>query len=138
MSRPEKTLQWVYKNEVKITTIDAYMKIPEKKRYAGKYDPALKITIAREYLSTDQGYDTLAKKYNIAQGTLPSLIRWYQQRYVDGTADQQQHATATSSQDKDLQQAQLKIEALELLIENAGKELGVDLVKKFGTKQYKP
>jgi transposase-like protein len=121
----------------KITTIDDYMKIPEKKRYAGKYDPALKITIAREYLSTDQGYDALAKKYNIAQGTLPSFIRWYQQRYPDGAADQQ-HATATGSQDKDLQQAQLKIEALELLIENAGKELGVDLVKKFGTKQSKP
>jgi transposase-like protein len=114
------------------------MHIPEKKHYAGKYDPALKITIAREYLSTDQGYDTLAKKYNIAQGTLPSFIRWYQQRYPDGAAEQQ-HAPAAISQDQqDLQQAQLKIEALELLIENAGKELGVDLVKKFGTKQPKP
>ena len=115
------------------------MKIPEKKRYAGKHDPALKIAIAREYLSTDQGYGTLAGKYNIAQGTLPSLIRWYQQRYPNGVADQQQpDATAAISQDKDLQQARLKIEALELLIENAGKELGVDLVKKFGTKQHKP
>jgi transposase-like protein len=118
------------------------MKIPEKKRYAGKYDPALKISIAREYLTTDQGYDTLAKKYNIAQGTIPSFIRWYQQRYPHGIPEQQQQqqdATAPGCQDQlDLQQAQLKIEALELLIENAGKELGVDLVKKFGTKQYKP
>ena len=115
------------------------MKIPEKKHYAGKYDPALKIAIAHEYLSTDQGYDTLAKKYNIAQGTLPSFIRWYQQRYADAIADQQQpDATATISRDQDLQQAQLKIEALELLIEHAGKELGVDLVKKFGTKQSRP
>ena len=116
------------------------MKIPEKKRYAGKYDPAVKIAIAREYLSTDQGYDTLAKKYNIAEGTIPSFIRWYQQRYPDGAAEQQQHATAPSiSHDRqDFQQAQLKIEALELLIENAGKELGVDLVKKFGTKQFRP
>jgi transposase-like protein len=117
------------------------MNIPEKKRYAGKYDPALKIAIAREYLTTDQGYDTLAKKYNIAEGTLPSFIRWYQQRYPQGTATQQQDGTAaTISQgdQQDVQQAQLKIEALELLIENAGKELGVDLVKKFGTKQYKP
>jgi transposase-like protein len=127
-----------YKNEVKNTTIDDYMKIPEKKRYAGKYDPALKIAIAREYLTTDQGYDTLAKKYNIAEGTLPSFIRWYQQRYPDGITDQQQDATPIISRDKDLQQAHLKIEALELLIEHAGKELGVDLVKKFGTKQYKP
>ena len=115
------------------------MQIPEKKHYAGKYDPALKIAIAREYLSTDLGYDSLAKKYNIAQGTIPSFIRWYQQRYPDGVATpQQQDATATSSPNKDLQQAQLKIEALELLIEHAGKELGVDLVKKFGTKHYKP
>jgi len=132
----------VYKNEAKITTIDDYMKIPEKKRYAGKYDPALKITIAHEYLTTDQGYDALAKKYNIAEGTIPSFIRWYQQRYPNGVTDQQQqHATAPISDDQqqqDLQQVQLKIEALQLLIENAGKELGVDLVKKFGTKQYKP
>src|SRR4051794_37364076 len=115
------------------------MKIPEKKRYAGKYDPAVKIAIAREYLSTDQGYDTLAKKYNIAEGTIPSFIRWYQQRYPDGAATQQQQQPATISEDQQqhLQQAQLRIEALELLIENAGKELGVDLVKKFGTKQHK-
>lgn len=116
------------------------MNTPEKKRYAGKYDPALKIAIAREYLTTDQGYDTLARKYNIAQGTLPSLIRWYQQRYPDGTADQQQQDATDSISDNQqpLQEAQLKIEALELLIEHAGKELGVDLVKKFGTKQSKP
>src|SRR3982750_4651465 len=101
------------------------MKIPEKKRYAGKYDPAVKIAIAREYLSTDQGYDTLAKKYNIAEGTIPSFIRWYQQRYPPGVTEQQQQDAppAMISQDQpQLQQAHLKIEALELLIENAGKE----------------
>ena len=116
------------------------MKIPEKKHYAGKYDPALKIAIAREYLTTDQGYGTLAKKYNISKGTIPSVIRWYEQRYPTGAPEQQQPdvTPATISQDKDLQQAQLKIEALELLVENAGKELGVNLVKKFGTKQPKP
>ena len=36
---------------------------------------------------------------------------------------------------KALKEANLKIAALEMLIENAGKELGVDLVKKLGTKQ---
>lgn len=120
------------------------MNTPVKKRYGGKHDAALKIAIAREYLTTDQGYGTLAKKYNIAEGTIPSLIRWYQQRYPDGTIPQQQDTTtppaaaaAISHDPKDLQQAQLKIEALELLIEHAGKELGVDLVKKFGTKQSK-
>src|SRR3954447_26151533 len=107
------------------------MDIPKKKHYAGKYDPALKITIAREYLSTDQGYGSLTRKYNIAPGTLPSLIRWYQQRYAEDVPEQQQQATAPISydQEQDLQQAQLRIEALELLIEHAGKELGVDLVK---------
>jgi transposase-like protein len=114
------------------------MNTPVKKRYAGKHDPALKIAIAREYLTTDQGYGTLAKKYNISEGTLPSFIRWYQQRYPNGAPEQQQDVTAAISRDpKDLQQAQLKIEALELLIENAGKELGMDLVKKFGTKQFR-
>jgi hypothetical protein len=40
-----------------------------------------------------------------------------------------------SETDKALKEAHLKIAALEMLIENAGKELGVDLVKKPGTKQ---
>ena len=37
----------------------------------------------------------------------------------------------------DLKEANLKVTALEMLIENASKELGVDLIKKFGTKQPK-
>src|SRR3954469_3836059 len=103
----------------KISTIDVDMNIPEKKRYGGKYDPALKIAIAREYLSTDQGYGTLAKKYNIAEGTLPSFIRWYEQRYPNGGAAAQQQPDAIpamiSQDQQDFQQAQLRIEALELL-----------------------
>lgn len=36
---------------------------------------------------------------------------------------------------KQLKQANLKVAAWEMLLQNAGKELGVDIVKKFGTKQ---
>jgi len=36
---------------------------------------------------------------------------------------------------KQLQEANLKIAGLEMLIETAQKELGVDIVKKYGTKQ---
>jgi hypothetical protein len=43
----------------------------------------MKVAKAREYLNPDQGYDSLAKKYSIAKGTVPSFTCWYQQRYPD-------------------------------------------------------
>jgi hypothetical protein len=43
--------------------------------------------------------------------------------------------STSTDKDKQLKEALLKVEALELLIANAQKELGIDLVKKLGTKQ---
>jgi hypothetical protein len=49
---------------------------------------------------------------------------------VEDVPDQMNHAV-----NRELTEANLKITALQMLIENASEELGVDLVKKFGTKQ---
>ena len=107
------------------------MQIPEKRKWKGKYDPQLKVAIAREYLTTDQGYGTLSKKYDIPETTIKDFVVWYKTKYdkemVDGP---EVHSSGPDDQE-------LKIIALQMLIENASKELGIDLVKKFGTKQSK-
>lgn len=112
------------------------MKAPEKKRYSGKYDSKLKVVIAREYFTTDQGYTALSKKYNIPPTTIFDFVSWYKKKYPFGSGELPDEPVQ-AEKSIGLTENDLKIIALELLIENAGKELGIDLVKKFGTKQPK-
>lgn len=110
------------------------MNSPKKRKRTSKYDPKLRIAIAQEYLTTDLGYGSLAKKYGIAASTVKDFVTWYRQKYTEGMevppTEASQVSTSEGQTDSDL-----KVIALQLLIENASKELGVDLVKKFGTKQ---
>ena len=115
----------------------------DKPKKQGKpliYDPAFKIAVAREYLTSVLGRKKLAEKYNLRNGnTVRFFVRWYQEKYPDGVIES---APTTSKEvksikDKDLKDANLKIAALEMLVEEASKELGIDLVKKFGTKRSK-
>lgn len=113
--------------------------IPKKQRgRAEVYASAFKIAIAREYLTTSLGFTKLAKKYNLpGEATARHFLRWYRGKYPDGTVEEtvEMKDTKVPAADKELKEANLKITALEMLIENASKELGIDLVKKFGTKQ---
>lgn len=109
------------------------MKRPFKRKNSGKYDPHLKIAIVREYFTTDLGYKALGVKYNIPSTTIVEFIKWYKKKYPDGVVE----TSVAASDQKPLNEDNLKIVALEMLIENASKELGIDLVKKFGTKQPK-
>ncbi len=111
------------------------MKITPKRKSTSKYDNQLKIAIAREYLSSDLGYRGLGKKYGIPSATIQDFIKWYRQKYPDRLNDEDQPAQFLDTTNQDLLGAELKITALQMLIENASKELGIDLVKKFGTKQ---
>jgi hypothetical protein len=116
------------------------MSIPKKQGKPLIYDPAFKIAVAREYLTSSLGRGKLAEKYKLPGGnTVRFFVRWYKEKYPNGIIEQQDSDTReqTVIQDKDLKDANLKIVALEMLIEEASKELGVDLVKKFGTKQSK-
>ncbi len=105
------------------------------------YDNALKIAISREYLTGSLGYGTLAKKYGLALHTVNGFVRWYKKRYPehlqpsDNFKDQQPADSNKESLAKQLKEANLKIAGLEMLIETAQKELGIDIVKKSGTKQ---
>jgi transposase-like protein len=111
------------------------MKIPQKRKSTNKYDNQLKVAIAQEYFSSDLGYGSLGKKYNIPTGTIQDFVRWYRNKYPGGFIEQIQSDQPGPT--TDLQEANLKVTALQMLIENASKELGIDLVKKFGTKQSK-
>ena len=99
------------------------------------HEQSLKIALAREYLTTDLGYGRLSLKYGIPQGSIQDFVKWYRKNYPDGNIPETSPPLNQSDTEKALKEANLKISALELLIENAGKELGVDIVKKLGTKQ---
>ncbi len=106
------------------------------------YDNSLKIAVAREYLTTNLGYGALAKKYGLpGRDAVKWFVKWYK-RQDAGTASSPPDkpvntaGEATEKQlSKELKEAHLKIAALEMLIQNAQKELGVDIIKKPGTKQ---
>jgi transposase-like protein len=116
------------------------MNIP-KKQVGGleTYLPSFKIAIAREYLTTSLGFTKLAKKYNLPSEATPRyFLKWYRNKYPDGIVELPAEDKGEVPKEYDeLKEANLKVTALEMLIENASKELGVDLIKKFGTKQSK-
>ena len=107
-----------------------------------KFDNAFKIAVAREYLTSDQSAYGLAKKYNL-QGhqTVQWFVKWYKKHYDwDGQMeDKSMNGSPSPGSDqqlaKQVKEANLKIAGLEMLIEIASKELGVDIIKKPGTKQ---
>jgi transposase-like protein len=114
---------------------------PQKKQgRIPQYDDGFKVTVAKEYFSSNLGYGALAKKYGLPHAeTVRHFVRWYKKHY-GSVAEQPATSEATEVQPgmgKDLKEAHLQVTALELLIKNASKELGVDILKKFGTKQPK-
>lgn len=122
-----------------------------KKKQVGappKYDRTFRIAIAREYLQSDLGYVRLAAKYGLGATTVRGFVSWYRQTYPDGSdtligksvsgdvvLDTVVDQPGQRQLEAELEEARLKIAGLEMLIEIAQNELGVDIVKKPGTKQ---
>jgi transposase-like protein len=107
------------------------------------YEHSLKVAVAREYLTSQLGYGKLAQKHGLSLATVRFFVRWYKANYPDVespavTSSVETEAGCSPTElellRKQLQQANLKVAAWEMLLENAGKELGVDIVKKFGAK----
>lgn len=106
------------------------------------YEASLKIAIAREYLTSGSGYGTLAAKHGLAIRTVIHFVRWYRKHYSQTNVEQKivtdvcfQPSENNLQLLDELKEANLKITALEMLIETAQKELGIDIIKKSGTKQ---
>jgi transposase-like protein len=103
------------------------------------FDESFKIALAREYIQGQLSFNQLAKKYNLPSAdTVRWFVRWYKQwlekQPVDNTPAPVTADNKTEVQQQ-LQQANLRITALEMLIQNAEKEFGIDIAKKPGTKQ---
>lgn len=117
------------------------MKVPQKQKGREHvYEPALKIALAQEYFTSDLGFTKLARKYGLpGEATARHFVRWYKKKYPEGTTTDESAIDNQSDKSipEEIKEANLKVIALQMLIENASKELGIDLVKKFGTKQSK-
>ena len=119
------------------------MKEKGKKGIGGKeplYPESFKLAVAREYLTGQLSLGQLAKKHQLPNSdTARYFVNWYKQWAVkQGKSSVIKPVTASDdvlALTDQLRQANLRITALEMLIQNAEKELGVDLIKKPGTKQ---
>ena len=108
-----------------------------------KYANSLKIAIAREYLSGDLSSKELSEKYGLGFADAANYFaRWYKKRYPNGLEEDKVVAKSPlelsakeRSLSRELEDAHLKIAGLEMMIEIAQKELGIDIRKKSGTKQ---
>lgn len=108
------------------------------------YANSLKVAVAREYLTSNLSAGELRKKYNLPYADcVHYFVRWYKNKCASDEKLLNISRTDTTlnidTKDQDLlnqlNEANLKIVGLEMLIEIAQKELGIDIIKKPGTKQ---
>ena len=111
----------------------------------GQHPLAFKMRVAREYVEGDHSYGQLSVKYGIGK---PTIHRWVHQFYgelsvtepipPDMTEAEQKELEALKKQNEELKKkleyADLRATALEILIDVAEKQLGIDIKKKPGTK----
>lgn len=97
--------------------------------------PANKQQIISEYLTGNSSYNGLEIKYGIKARTIQTWVRAFRMNNpapavapVDDTAD-------IKSLRKQLEEAQLKNELLEEMLRLSEEQTGLDLRKKFGTRQ---
>lgn len=117
-----------------------------KKNKGGRppvHESSLKVAVSRDYLTSNLSRSQLALKYNVTADQVDKFLAWYRKRYpqqiAEGVVNNNAPLPVPCSDEadllKELKEANLKIEALEMMIEIARTELGIDIVKKPGTKQ---
>lgn len=117
------------------------MEKPRKGSKGGRltiYDDSFKIAVARDYYTGDLSMLQVARKHGIEEKTMYYFVRWYKSHQLQVSEEPQSSSEQQRIPDtllKELAAAKLKITALELLLSNAEREMGVDIVKKSGTKQ---
>lgn len=130
------------------------MSQPNQRKKTGRdtvYDEAFKIAVATEYLRGALGYKKLAIKHKLKSSTVSYFVKWHSKHFADSgaattpphTIQIPDHASTAPAADKDrlqrqLEDALLKVEALETLIAIANKDLGIDILKNTGARQSKP
>jgi len=107
------------------------------------YEESLKIAVARDYLIGNLSQTQVAEKYQLKNGeVVRGFVRWYNSHYDTQLAVSNTSPPSGTSPpldiknlEQELANANLKIAALEIMIEIAEKDLGIDIRKKRGTKQ---
>ncbi|RZL17171.1 MAG: transposase [Pedobacter sp.] len=102
------------------------------------YEDSFKIAVAREYLEGKLSQAQLGRKYGLSSGEVVRyFVNWYK-KYNSQAEVSESGSRLESNADQNLQEAlrlaNLKITALEMMINIAEKELDIDIRKKSGTK----
>jgi transposase-like protein len=90
--------------------------------------------IISEYLTGDQGFRVLGEKYGVKARTIQTWVRAYRKRTAPLSIPIQAEQSVDQLK-KQLKQAQLKNELLEEMLRLSEEHTGIDIRKKFGTKQ---
>jgi transposase-like protein len=118
------------------------MEKPRKGKSQGRvplFEDSFKIAVAREYISGSFSASQVAKKYGLNADNIFYFAKWYKRHHPDPSvvtlSPDKLMPSDTAGLAEELAMARLKITALEMLIRNAEREMGTDIIKKPGTKQ---
>lgn len=130
--------------------------VKRTKRPSHRYADEFKRKIAKEYLSGQASYGVLAEEHGLRdKGVVKEFVKWYRRKGELGEEKtlamprkkQPDNTSAAQGQEplqeqiKELERqlalSQLKVEALETMIDIAETELKIDIRKKSGAKQWK-
>lgn len=120
-----------------------------KRGLTSKYDESFIRKVAFEYLGGNLSIRQVAQKYeNLSSSLLGNWTRRYKQEWVEGNnlilalpMESQSEHTLQELQKRNeellrkLEYANLMVTGLEIMIDTAEQQLGVDIRKKSGTKQ---
>ncbi len=125
----------------------------KKVKPRGRYPEELKRKIAKEYLAGKASAGYLAEEHGLKnKGVVKEFVKWYRRKdelYVQNqdTMSDKKASTDASSElsaqeqlkqlKRQLELSQLKVEALETMIDLAEKEFQIEIRKKSGAKQSK-
>lgn len=105
-----------------------------------QYEFAFKRKVCEELLTGKITVGDLARKYAIpGAGTIMRWVKWYQQEQEELSSEMEKTVKYEESSDnsdtaKELERAKIKITALEIMIDIAENEYGIEIRKKSGTK----
>jgi len=88
--------------------------------------------IIAEYLGGEESYKALGKKYGVNARTIQTWVRAYRKSNDLPTTVE---APSLKEMKKRLAEAELKNELLEEMLRLSSEQMGVDLRKKFGSRQ---
>lgn len=91
--------------------------------------------VISEYLTSTETFNSLSEKYGVNARTIQSWVRAYRKSHPENGKERIEDNEDIKQLKRKLEAAQLKTELLEEMLRLSEKETGLDLRKKFGTKQ---